>query len=182
MTTPFPHAPPLTEGAAWHRLHPLSPFVRAGRQMMSLVIVLFALAVLNERQARGDVVIDAVVIGIALAGGFISWLVTRWQIAGDVLRVETGLLRRDSRRIPLSQVQAVDVSQSGFARVLGLAELQLRVAGGDSERGGRLACLRVAEAEELRRQLLALAGAARRPARAAEAGAAQAAEPGAAED
>jgi putative membrane protein len=181
VTTPFPDAPPLTEGAAWHRLHPLSPFVRAGRQMMSLVIVLFALAVLNERQARGDVVIDAVVIGIALAGGFISWLVTRWQIAGDVLRVETGLLRRDSRRIPLSQVQAVDVSQSGFARVLGLAELQLRVAGGDSERGGSLACLRVAEAEELRRQLLALAGAARRPARAAEAGVAQAAEPGAAE-
>ncbi len=183
MTTPFPDAPPLTEGAAWHRLHPLSPFVRAGRQMMSLVVVLFALAVLNERQARGDVVIDVVVIGIALGGGFISWLVTRWQIAGDVLRVETGLLRRDSRRIPLSQVQAVDVSQSGFARVLGLAELQLRVAGGGSERGGSLACLRVAEAEELRRQLLALAGAARRPAMAAESGDAQAAapEPGAAE-
>ena len=76
-----------------------------------------------------------------------------------MLRVDTGLIRRDSRRIPLSQVQAVDVVQSGLARVLGLAELQLRVAGGDSSRSGRLACLRRADAEELRRQLLALAAA-----------------------
>ena len=82
---------------------------------------------------------------------------TRWQISDGVLRVETGLLRRDSRRFPLSQIQAVDVVQTGLARVLGLAELHLRVAGGDSARGGRLACLRLADAEQLRRDLLAMA-------------------------
>lgn len=174
MTSPFPDGasaddrslsgspgrPDLLAGdASWHRLHPLSPFVRAGRQFMSLIIVLIGISALNQRPARGDVVTDLAVLGVALAGGFISWLVTRWQIADGVLRVDTGLIRRDSRRIPLSQVQAVDVVQSGLARVLGLAELQLRVAGGDSSRSGRLACLRRADAEELRSQLLALAAA-----------------------
>lgn len=151
MTTPFPR------DASWHRLHPLSPFVRAGRQFMSLAIVLIGISALNQHPARGDIVADLAVLGVALVAGFISWLVTRWQIADGVLRIDTGLVRRDSRRIPLSQVQAVDVVQSGLARVLGLAELQLRVAGGDSSRSGRLACLRRADAEELRRQLLALA-------------------------
>lgn len=149
-------APPLAHDASWHRLHPLSPLVRAGRQMMSLLVVLIGIAVLNEHQ-NGNLVADLVVIVGALAGGFVSWLVTRWQVADGVLRIDTGLLRRDSRRFPLSQVQAVDVVQTGLARLLGLAELQLRIAGGDSARGGRLACLRLADAEQLRRQLLAMA-------------------------
>jgi putative membrane protein len=153
---------PAAGAAAWHRLHPLSPFVRAGRQMMSLVVLLAGISVVNRHQARGDLVTDLVVVGLALAGGFISWLVTRWQIADGVLRVDTGLLRRDSRRFPLSQVQAVDVVQTGLARVLGLAELHVRVAGGDASRGGRLACLRLRDAEQLRRQLLSMSGSAAR--------------------
>ena len=153
---PLPAAPPLARDASWHRLHPLSPLIRAGRQMMSLLVVLIGIAVLNQHQ-NGNLVADLVVIVAALVGGFVSWLVTRWQIAGGVLRIDTGLLRRDSRRFPLSQIQAVDVVQTGLARLLGLAELQLRIAGGDASRGGRLACLRLADAEQLRRQLLALA-------------------------
>ena len=78
---------------------------------------------------------------IVLVAGVISWLVTRWQVADGVLRIETGLIRRQSLRFPLSQVQAIDVVQTGLARVLGLAELRLRMAGADSS-GGRLACLR----------------------------------------
>lgn len=149
----------LAGEGGWHRLHPLSPFVRAGRQFMSLAIVLIGISALKQHPVRGDFIVDLAVLGLALVGGFVSWLVTRWQIADGVLRIDTGLIRRDLRRIPLSQVQAVDVVQSGLARVLGLAELQLRVAGADSSRSGRLACLRRADAEELRRKLLALAAA-----------------------
>jgi len=150
--------------ASWHRLHPLSPLVRAGRGLMSLLILLLGIAVLHRRQAGSDLYTDLAIIALALAGGFVSWLVTRWQVADGVLRVDTGLLRRDSRRFPLSQVQAIDIVQTGLARVLGLAELQLRVAGGDAARGGRLACLRLADAERLRRQLLAMAALAAVPA------------------
>jgi putative membrane protein len=124
--------------------------------MVSLVILLLGIAVARQRTAGSDLYSDLAVVAVVLAGGFVSWLVTRWQIAGGVVRINTGLLRRESRRIPLSQLQAVDLVQTGIARMLGLAELQLRVAGGDA-RGARLACLRRAEAEELRRELLALA-------------------------
>jgi putative membrane protein len=158
-----------SEAASWHRLHPLSPLVRAGRQMTGVLVVLLTISLANQRQERGDLVGDIVVVLLVLCGGFVSWLVTRWQVADGVLRIDTGLLRRDSRRFPLSQVQAIDVAQTGLARVLGLAELRLRVAGGDASRGGRLACLPRAEAERLREELLAIASAYRTPGRAATA-------------
>ncbi len=144
-----PDLPQSASEVSWHRLHPLSPFVRAGRQMMSLIVVLAGIAVLNQHQAGSDLTTDLVIVGIALVGGFVSWLVTRWQLTDDVLRVESGLIRRSSQRLPLAQIQAVDIVQSGLARALGLAELQLRMAGGGAA-GGRLACLRLADAEELR--------------------------------
>ena len=159
---PPPGAPvALSAQTGWHRLHPLSPVVSAGPRLAALVVVLLGFAVAQQRTAGSDLITDGVVIVIALAGGFIRWLVTRWQVADGVLRVDTGLVRRDSRRFPLSQVQAIDVVQTGIARILGLAELRLRVAGGDASRGGRLACLRRADAEVLREQLLALARTAR---------------------
>ncbi len=164
MTSDLPLGPAepaatVADLTSWHRLHPLSPLVSAGSRLAGILVVLLGIAVAKQRQAGSDLISDGVVVLVVLAAGVIRWLVTRWQVAQGVLRVETGLLRRDSRRFPLSQVQAIDVVQSGLARVLGLAELRLRVAGGDASRGGRLACLRRADAERLRTELLALASA-----------------------
>jgi len=152
------------QAAVWHRLHPLTPVVLAGTRLISLVVVLAAWSLANQGQDKNQLVIDLVVLGLALSYGFVSWLVTRWQVADGVLRIETGLIRRDSRRFPLTQIQAIDVVQTGIARVLGLAELQLRVAGSDSKRGGRLACLKLADAERLRRELLTISASAGRAA------------------
>ena len=140
---------------AWHRLHPLSPLVRTGRHLMALGVLVLLLIFANHSGNNNDFISDIVVVGIVLVAGVISWLVTRWQVADGVLRIETGLIRRQSLRFPLSQVQAIDVVQTGLARVLGLAELRLRMAGADSS-GGRLACLPFADAERLREQLLAM--------------------------
>jgi putative membrane protein len=160
VASPSEKAATVADTGTWHRLHPLSPIVSAGSRLAGILVVLLGIAVARQRQAGGDLITDGVIVIVVLAAGVIRWLVTRWQVAQGVLRVETGLLRRDSRRFPLSQVQAIDVVQSGLARVLGLAELRLRVAGGDASRSGRLACLRRADAERLRTQLLALASAA----------------------
>jgi putative membrane protein len=152
----LPPSRPPAEMASWHRLHPLSPLVRTGRHLVGLGIVLLVLIFANHSGGGGNFIGDIVVVALALVAGVISWLVTRWQVADGVLRIDTGLIRRDSRRFPLSQVQAIDVVQTGLARVLGLAELRLRMAGADSS-GGRLACLRLADAERLRAQLLSMA-------------------------
>jgi putative membrane protein len=146
---------PAGGGSGWHRLHPLSPVVRSGRHLVTLGFVVVVLIVANSRQAGHDFISDLIVVGVVVLGGVISWLVTRWQVTDGVLYIDTGLIRRQSLRFPLSQVQAIDVVQTGLARVLGLAELRLRMAGADSS-GGRLACLRLAEAEQLRQRLLAM--------------------------
>jgi putative membrane protein len=89
--------------------------------------------------------------------------VTRWRVDGSVLLIETGLLRRQSLRFPLSKVQAVDVVQTGLARVFGLAQIQLRMAGADSS-DARLVALRLPDAQALREELLSLSHATQSPA------------------
>jgi putative membrane protein len=168
---PAPPVPP-SDMAAWHRLHPLSPLIRTGRHLVALGILVLFLIFANHSGNNDDFISDSVVVGIVLVAGVISWLVTRWQVADGVLRIETGLIRRQSLRFPLSQVQAIDVVQTGLARVFGLAELRLRMAGADSS-GGRLACLPLADAERLREQLLAMGHSAARPTAAAPGAAGQ---------
>jgi putative membrane protein len=144
--------------AGWHRLHPLSPLVRAGRHLVTVAFLLIVILFANRHSDTGDLFSNLAVVALVLISGVISWLVTRWQVTDGVLRIETGLVRRQSRRFPLSQIQAIDVVQTGLARVLGLAELRLRMAGGDASEG-RLASLPRADAERLRERLLAMSGA-----------------------
>jgi putative membrane protein len=139
---------------AWHRLHPLSPFVRAGRAGAALAIVVAPSLVRGG--GLGDSYWELGFVGLAVVGGFVSWLVTRWRVEAQELRIETGLVRRSSLRFPLQQVQAIDLVRPGVARVFGLAELRLRM-GGSTAGSARLAYLPGADAELLRTRLLALA-------------------------
>ena len=66
------------------------------------------------------------------------------------------MLRRRSLRFPLSQVQAIDILRPGLGRLLGAAELRLRM-GGSSGGAARLSYVAAGEVEQLRDQLLALA-------------------------
>jgi putative membrane protein len=142
------------EQGRWRRLHPLSPLVHAGRLLVALAIVAAPSAALGHGTWEALGQLGAFVV-VALFG-VVSWLVTRWQVDGDDLRIETGLLRRSSLRFPLEQVQAIDIVRPGLARLFGLAELRLRTAGSTGGHA-RLAYLRTREADRLRTQLLALA-------------------------
>ena len=143
------------EAGGWHRLHPLSPAVRMWRGLIALVIIALP-AISGSRKSITPLIIDAVLFVVLLTLAVVSWLVTRWRVDDRTLRVETGLLRRSSKRFPLGQLQAIDVVQPGAARVLGLAEARSRLAGGAGDQG-RLAYLPQPAAVELRAWLLALA-------------------------
>ncbi len=142
-------------GGDWQRLHPLSPLVRAGRGAIAIVVVLLIPLLSHQRGSLGNDLGHLGILIVVFVVGLISWLVTRWRVEGGVLRVESGLLRRTSERFPLSQIQAIDTVRPGLARVFGLAELRIRLAGG-GRKAGRLAYLTSAEAETLRARLLAL--------------------------
>jgi len=145
----------VADVSAWQRLHPLSPVVRTGRAFVPVVVVLLT-SLTRTARSEEDVWWHLGPVALIAVAGVVSWLVTRWRVEGGDLRVESGLLRRESQRIPLSRVQAIDIVRPGIARALGLAEVRVRTAGagGDS---GRLAYLRVDEAERVRARLLALA-------------------------
>lgn len=147
-------------GDDWRRLHPLSPLVRFGRVVVGLLVLSATSLQATHPQGRGWLSPSLVTYALLLLGGgaagVISWAVTRWRIDGGDLRIETGLIRRQSFRIPLARIQAVDIVAPLGARLLGLAEVRVVSAGRGTERG-RLAYLTASEAPQVRARLLALA-------------------------
>jgi putative membrane protein len=155
--------PPATllPGEQWRRLHPLSPLVRVGAVIAAVPFLLVG-SFSGGRQSQDGgrpnitVLIWSGLAILGLIGGFVSWLVTRWRIDQGDLQIERGLIRRQSFRIPLERIQAIDVIAPLTARILGLAEVRVISAGRGLEHG-RLAYLSAAEAPVVRAQLLALA-------------------------
>ena len=142
-----------SQDTEWARLHPLSPVVRAGS---ALAVILLFSTQFDTGRRRGVPWESFVLLGLGIVAGLVSWLVTRWRVQGGDLRIETGLIRRQSIRVPLSRIQAVDVISPVIARVLGLAEVRVVVAGRGTGRT-RLAYLGTADAQRVRAMLLALA-------------------------
>jgi putative membrane protein len=146
--------PPEAADGGWRRLHPLSPVARIGRIVPALVLLLVvsvARSKAENRTAETDYLI--IITLLTVVYGYIHWMVTRWRFEGDTLRIETGLIRKDSRRLPLARIQAVDIVRPLLARMLGVSELRIRLAGSGST-DGKLAYLSDAEAAELRLVLL----------------------------
>lgn len=93
---------------------------------------------------------------LAVFAGFLAWWTVRYRFDGAELVLETGLFRRHSRHFPLDRLQAVDVVRPAVARVFGLAELRLELAGGDRVEAP-FRYLRRRAAQALRAELLARA-------------------------
>jgi len=157
-------APPQADGD-WHRLHPVTPAVK-GWKIVAVLLVIYA-------QNRGDdlfrgggvpgraellVSVGILVVGAlaAAAWSYLSWRMTRYRVGEEVVELHSGVLNRQQRRARLDRLQAVDVVQPLLARLLGLSELKLEVAGGAGS-DVKLAYLRETDAQRLRNTLLARA-------------------------
>lgn len=68
------------------------------------------------------------------AAGFVSWWFTRYVVDDAEVRIDSGVLNRRSRRAAFERIQAVDVAEPLLARVVGLAEVRIELAGGDESR------------------------------------------------
>jgi putative membrane protein len=134
-------------------LHPLSPIARIARVIPVLVFGLIIRSTESSSSGTTTAIIYLVIAIVSVVTGIVHWLVTRWRIDGDTLRIETGLLKRDSRRLPLARIQAVDLVRPLAARILGVSELRIRLAGSGST-DGRLAYLSQVDAAALRLWLL----------------------------
>ncbi len=156
---------PDADSIEWQRMHPVTPAVK-GWKVFVAVLALFTYQSLDElQQLRGAlgprmwlVVAGGIAVVSLVAFGYsaIAWRMTRYAITDEAVHLRSGVLFRQQRQARLDRLQAVDVVQPLLARILGLAELKLEVAGGSGS-GISLAFLREQDAEDLRAELLARA-------------------------
>lgn len=170
-------APPATAPPATmpQRTHPLTVLVTVLRSIPALLGVGVVMLVnsgqgLSEALGGADVggvsilvlVLGGLLVLLGIAGlvALVSWLswsrrVYYFDEVGD-LRVDSGVLTRQQRRLALSRLQAVDVNQPLLARVVGMAEVKVEVAGAGDSRV-TLQYLTAAQAQALRDEVLARA-------------------------
>ncbi len=143
--------PDITRGA--HRTHWATiPF-----QVLLVTVVFLAMPGLLLAGLFGVLwllLLTTAVIFTTTAYALLAWWYSSFGLRDDHLVVHTGLVRRLSREIPLSRLQAVDVVRPLLMQVLGMAELRVELAGGDSSEI-RLRYLSHRTAERLRAALLA---------------------------
>jgi putative membrane protein len=80
----------------------------------------------------------------ALVGAVLKYVFYRWRLTGDELLLQSGVLNRQFRVIPLARVQNVEVRQNLLQRVAGVAELRVETAGAGREAEAHLSFLSLA--------------------------------------
>lgn len=137
------------------RTHPLTPVAEVGDKLPGILLAVF---VLGRDLPGGLVVRLGLALLVAVVGVGIGWLVwwrrSFWFDADGDLRIASGVLTRNERRVQLSRLQSVEVSRPFLARLVGLAEVKPEVAGGENAHV-RIAYLSEPEAVALRAELLA---------------------------
>lgn len=176
-------APP--ELHEWQHLHPLSPVLRGGVVGIAVIGYVGSQFVddlvgglgggggdeadeTRDRSLREGLafVFDhflaaaATIVGVLVVVGLVGWLTWRFskfRVAAGQIELRKGWLFREHRQVPLERVQAIEISRPLLAQLTGLSQVVVQSAGGGDSHL-RLAFLGARRAEEVRRQLLALAG------------------------
>ncbi|WP_049984892.1 PH domain-containing protein [Halobellus rufus] len=78
-----------------------------------------------------------------------------YELGGDTLDIDSGVLSRRSREIPLRRIQNVDISRNVVQRLLGIALVSFETAGG-GETEAQLKYVTFEEAKRLQRELARL--------------------------
>lgn len=171
MTSPVAgpaHTPVYTAPREWTRVHPISPYLGTG-PILGFVAIYFLARNLPAWVAGGNEEFEAldqvpfvwlslgviVVIAAIIGFGVLSWRRNEFRIGDDAMYHRKGILFRQHRQARLDRIEAVDVVQPLLARIFGLAQLNVQVAGGKGS-GIDLQYLRLGDAEALRNEVLAL--------------------------
>ncbi|GHJ44774.1 membrane protein [Catellatospora sp. TT07R-123] len=137
------------------RLHPLTPVLKSLRTLTLIVAAVSWRGLQNLGLAHYAEALVALLV-LVLVYSAVAWRFTGYEVVGRELRVHEGVLSRRVRAVPLERLQSIEVVQPLLARLAGLAELKLDMAGG-AKSEAPLAFLPLAQATALRARLLAMA-------------------------
>lgn len=138
-------------GTRLHGFTVVSRALRLGRQLLLPAILGGA----SVGEGLGAVAQWTLLILAIPSFGFAvaQWLAFRYRLEGDELIIDSGVLSRRRRVIPLARIQNVDLKRSALERLAGVAELRLETASGGGETEASLAVLDLEEALSLRDEL-----------------------------
>ncbi len=144
--------PPVTQ-----RLHPLTVLFTAVTIARGFVLPAVVTGISVARRNPGGAIAWSAVIGgsASLIGGAATYLAFRYHLAADSLVIDSGVLRKQHRVIPLASVQNVDIRETALQRALGVATLTVETAAGGREADATFMVLGRETAETLRRGILA---------------------------
>ena len=140
--------------------HPLTPWVRAVQlaPVALVAIFLFGQGVFSDLGVSPILITIGILLVIVLVVAVLQYLawdrLTYWIDAEGDFRIDSGVVTRQQRRLQLSRLQSVDVTQPLLARVFGMAALTIEVAGAGDSRAN-LAYLPLANAQALRNEVIA---------------------------
>jgi putative membrane protein len=121
------------------KLHPFTAVIDA--VSYGLRAGSFALFAAIAGRTTGLVPVEALLVAVPLvvligAGfGVARYAAFEYELGPETLAISSGVVRRQSREIPLERVQNVDVEQSALQRLLGLAVVRFETAGGGQTEG-----------------------------------------------
>ena len=137
------------------RLHGYSVVSRALRLARQLLLP----AIVGGASVGGDfgATVRWILVILAvpsLLAAIAQWLAFRFRVSDDELIIDSGVLGRRRRVIPLARVQNIDLEQSLLERLAGVAELRIETASGGRETEAGLSVLALDEAQTLQARLL----------------------------
>ncbi len=152
-----PQKSPAPEGK--RRVHPITPVVKVTTYLPALFLAVLITGgqALFDRPlgALGLFGMLALVAALALGYEFLAYRrLAYWFDADGDLRVQSGVVFQQERRLQLSRLQTVDINRPLVARVFGFAALRVEVAGAGDSRAD-LQYLTMPEAAALRSEILA---------------------------
>lgn len=167
----------LIDAHGHRKVHPISPLVHAVavfpamgglaialgvsgwasiiERLEALTLLAFLPPILN---AIAAIALLAFGLSIVVAAyQYLAWRALSFWIDDDGdLRIQSGVITRNLRRVQLSRIQAVDVTQPFAARLFSMAVVVVEVAGQNDSRV-QLKFLTLSDAREIRREVLARA-------------------------
>jgi putative membrane protein len=139
----------------WQRLHGFTVVSRSltlARQLLLPAILGGASAGDDFTSALQWIAVILAVPSIAIAAA--QWAVFRYRLEGDELIIQSGVLSKRRRVIPLTRIQNIDLEQSGLERLFGMARLRMETASGGGQTEASLAVLTRDDARGLRSELM----------------------------
>ena len=137
------------------RLHPAAIAIRTLKGLrrsafyFALVIVQ---AFFGDRQGLIFVALSVPIFVLVIVGPILEYLRFSYRLTEESLYVESGVIRRRTRRIPLDRIQDVSSEAGVIHRLLGVVKLSIQTSSTAAAEAD-LDCLSVANAEALKQQL-----------------------------